>query len=110
MKRICSIYRCDKKEGMYIYVDKKTGFEGLPETLMRQMGKTELAMTLWITPEKKLARVKAIEVLAAIDKQGFYLQMPPSLYDTAESEMSQLREKNTMLSNSSFSSSPFSDD
>ncbi|MFT5419469.1 MAG: hypothetical protein ACI9D5_000209 [Candidatus Endobugula sp.] len=103
MKRICSIYRCAKKEGMYIYVDKKTGFEGIPEALMRQMGKTELAMTLLITPEKKLARVKAIEVLAAIDAQGFYLQMPPSVYDTAESEMSQLREKNTMLSNSPLS-------
>lgn len=97
MKRICSIYRCSKKEGMYVYVDKAEGFERIPELLMKKMGNTELAMTLMITPEKKLARTTAKEVLTAIEENGFYLQMPPTFHSAGEKEMSQLREKNSKL-------------
>jgi len=32
---------------------------------------------LKLTPERKLARVKAVDVLAAIADKGFYLQLPP---------------------------------
>ena len=34
-------------------------------------------MLLQLAPGKKLARADAEQVLAAIDEQGFYLQMPP---------------------------------
>ncbi len=95
MSRICSIYRCAKKEGMYIYVDKTAGLDAIPETLKGQLGQTELAMTLLIDSNKKLARASAEDVLAAITEQGFYLQMPPNLHD--ENEMRQMREKNSKL-------------
>lgn len=96
-KLLCEIYRCSKKEGMYLYVDKKNGLNKLPESLIKQVGKTELAMTIIITPDKKLARAKATDVLAAIKAQGFYLQMPPSVLDEAQGNSQAIAEANDFL-------------
>jgi len=98
MKRICSIFRCSKKEGMYLYVDKKAGIDSIPDQLRRQLGDVELAMTLMISEDKKLARANAKEVLQAISGNGFYLQMPPVLHSAGDTEMQNLRNKNSKLS------------
>ncbi len=94
MKRICSIYRCSKKEGMYLYLDKTDTVESIPKPLLKQIGRTELAMTLLISEEKKLARANAKEVLASISDKGFYLQMPPGEIDT---QMREVRDQNSKL-------------
>lgn len=95
---LCSIYRCSKKEGMYVYVSKKEGLERIPAPLLKQMGETELAMTLLLTPEKKLARAQASDVLKEIQDNGFYLQMPPSLHELSGSrEMQAMSDKNSKL-------------
>ena len=93
MKKICSIYRSPNEEGMYLYVDKKKGLEPVPSELLRRFGKPVLAMTLLLTPEKKLARVETKRVLEMIEEQGFYLQMPPR----PELDMQELRNKNYKL-------------
>jgi uncharacterized protein YcgL (UPF0745 family) len=97
MKRICSIFRCSKKEGMYLYVDKKAGVDSIPDNLRRKLGDLELAMTLLISEDKKLARANAKDILQAIADTGFYLQMPPSLYNNGDQEMQALRNKNSKL-------------
>ena len=74
---VCDIYRCSKKEGMYLYLPKGVDCQQLPDALLKAVGKMELAMTVLLTHDKKLARAKASDVLAAINHQGFYLQMPP---------------------------------
>ena len=96
-KLVCDIYRCSKKEGMYVYVDKQQGAEVLPEALKQRTGKLTLAMTLILTPEKKLARAKADDVLTAIANQGFYLQMPPSPTAEAQAAMQAISEANNFL-------------
>lgn len=75
---IVSIYRSPKKEGMYLYVAKASGLGEVPESLLQQFGAAQLAMTLALTPERKLARAEAARVLEAIAEQGYYLQLPPS--------------------------------
>lgn len=77
MKKIVDIYRCKKKEGAYLYIEKGYDLEKLPEALRQQTGVLEQAMTILLTPEKKLANAKPENVVAAIEEQGFYLQMPP---------------------------------
>jgi uncharacterized protein YcgL (UPF0745 family) len=52
---------------------------------------------LVITPDKKLARAIAKDVLAAIESQGFYLQMPPSLYGEAQISSRAIIEANNFL-------------
>lgn len=77
MKRICSIYRSNRVEGMYLYVDKKEDLARVPDALLQRFGKPELAMTLLLHPERTLARADINGVLEAIEQAGFYLQMPP---------------------------------
>ena len=93
MKKICSVYRSPKEEGMYLYVDKKNDLEPVPEALLKRFGKPELAMILVITPDKKLARADAERVLEMIKEQGFYLQIPPR----PDELMQELRNKNSKL-------------
>ena len=78
MKHLCQIYRSPRREEMYLYVDKARGLDDVPEALLRQFGEPEPVMTLLISPERRLARADATEVLAQIETQGYYLQMPPT--------------------------------
>lgn len=93
MKVLCSVYRSPKKEGMYLYVEKKTGLDNIPELLLKQFGTPELAMTLIISPETKLARAEASGVLDQINQEGFYLQMPPQ----ADEAMKAIHTKNSKM-------------
>ena len=90
---ICSIYRSRKKADMYLYVDKREALTRVPQALLERFGVAELAMTLLITPEKKLARAEAAKVLEAIAVQGYFLQMPPLELN----EMRELAIKNSKL-------------
>jgi hypothetical protein len=92
IRLICDIYKGSKKEGMYLYVDKKEGLGKVPDALLASFGQLALVTTLIITPSKKLARADARQVLEEIDRQGFYLQMPPTLQplDFALAENSKL--------------------
>ncbi len=64
-KLLCEIFKSSRKDEMYLYVDKRKGMETVPEALMETFG-------------KPVPGVKAADVMAAIEEQGFYLQMPPA--------------------------------
>jgi uncharacterized protein YcgL (UPF0745 family) len=78
MKRAVDIFKSKRKQEMYLYVDQGKGLEDVPADLLARFGEPERVMTLLLDHERKLARADAAEVLAKIDKQGFYLQMPPT--------------------------------
>lgn len=90
---ICSIYHSTKKEGTYLYVNKSRGLECLPQALIDLFGAPREAMTLMLTPEKKLARADVHKVLAALEDQGYYLQLPPS----SEAYMQEINKHNDKL-------------
>lgn len=77
----CIIFRCSKKQEMYLYVpyqaDEDLLLQHLPADLEKLTGRLEKVMELELTPERRLARAKVEDVLAAIRQTGFYLQMPP---------------------------------
>jgi uncharacterized protein YcgL (UPF0745 family) len=77
MKRICSIYKSLRKDGMYLYVDRSEALTRVPEPLLAAFGPPQLAFDLVLTPERKLVREDINTVLENIEKQGFHLQMPP---------------------------------
>jgi hypothetical protein len=77
MKTICAVFRSRRNPDTYLYVDHHEGLSRVPEALQRELGGTERAMTLVLTPERRLARTSAAEILRAIREQGYYLQMPP---------------------------------
>lgn len=74
---LCTIYRSSRENELYVYVDRKDGLSRLPDELLARLGRTTEVMTIKLTVERKLARVKAADVLAGIATKGFYLQLPP---------------------------------
>ncbi len=72
-----SIYRGKYKEDHYIYLPEADKFDVVPDAIIRLMGGLNFAMEIDITPESKLATSDPKEVIAKIEEQGFYLQMPP---------------------------------
>ncbi|RRV68837.1 hypothetical protein EGI99_11385 [Stutzerimonas stutzeri] len=78
MKLICSIYKSPRKDGMYLYVDKRDALKRVPEGLLAAFGAPQLAFELVLTPERQLAREDINKVLANVEAQGYHLQMPPA--------------------------------
>ena len=79
MSLVCEVFRSSKKQEMYLYVEKSKGLEDVPQSLMAQFGEPAPVMVLVLTPEKRLARADVSTVIAKIQEQGFYLQMPPTM-------------------------------
>lgn len=77
-KLICEVFKSPRKDEMYLYVDKRQGLKDVPDVLLERFGEPRSVMTMLLTPDKPLARVRAEDVIAAIEEQGFYLQMPPA--------------------------------
>jgi hypothetical protein len=77
-KRLVEIFKGTRKAESYLYVDKAQGLADVPEVLLAQFGEPRSVMTLMLDPQRKLARANAAEVLAKIEEQGYYLQMPPT--------------------------------
>ena len=94
---ICSIYKSSKKEEMYLYVEQKNGLKSVPDDLLATFGQTESVMVLLLTKDKKLARVTASDVLAAIEDQGYFLQMPPPPEALAEAQIAAMVEAEEKL-------------
>ncbi|AGA87493.1 MAG: hypothetical protein CVV19_13180 [Gammaproteobacteria bacterium HGW-Gammaproteobacteria-9] len=84
MKLICSIYKSPRKDGMYLYVEKRDALKRVPEGLIAAFGAPQLAFEMVLTPERQLAREDITKVLANIKEQGYHLQMPPAEDDYIE--------------------------
>ncbi|MGL9760085.1 MAG: YcgL domain-containing protein [Symbiopectobacterium sp.] len=73
----CVIYRSDKRDKTYLFVDKKDDFSRVPEALIKSFGTPHLVMLLPLDGSKKLASADIKKVKRALNEEGFYLQMPP---------------------------------
>ena len=95
--RVIEIFKGHKKEEMYLYVEQKNGLKLVPDDLLATFGQTESVMVLLLTKDKKLARVTASDVLAAIEDQGYFLQMPPPPAALAEAQIAAMVEAEEKL-------------
>lgn len=75
-REFVSVFRSSKKDDTYIYVHRGYAWDDLPEALRTVFGEPVHAMDLILTPDRKLARTTGKDVLEALEKQDFYLQMP----------------------------------
>lgn len=91
---IVDIYRCSKKEGLYLFVARGGRTSELADELLKQLGKLHLCMSMDLTQRTELACVSSAVVEDTISRNGFYLQIPPKLGDDLTS---QLVEKNPYL-------------
>lgn len=77
-KQLVSVFRSPRREGMYVYIPREGSPGDLPASLLEHFGNPVHALDLVLTPDRQLARADVADVIAAIQEQGFYLQMPPS--------------------------------
>ena len=79
---LVEVFRSTRKNDTYLYLPRGADFDELPKILRQTFGSPELALSLNLTRERKLARYDTEEVLSALNQQGFFLQLPPG--STAE--------------------------
>ncbi|MCB1706116.1 MAG: YcgL domain-containing protein [Halioglobus sp.] len=81
MSVLCQVFKSSRQAEMYLYLEKSRGAEEVPDALLARFGELIPVMMLQLTPERRLARADVREVIASIQRQGFYLQMPPTTAD-----------------------------
>lgn len=69
------IYRSEKQEGAYLYLNKATRFEELPAPLQELFADQNQVLELTLTEETRLATEDINQVLENLLGQGFHLQM-----------------------------------
>lgn len=73
----CAIYKGNRKQDTYLYIEREDDFSRVPEALLRMLGTLELVMTLELTEDRTLAQADARQVHQLLVEQGYYLQLPP---------------------------------
>jgi hypothetical protein len=74
----CWIYKGSRRDETYLYLAVAEDWSSVPEPLLAAMGRLQLVMSLKLTPERALARANTRSVIAALEQQGYYLQLPPA--------------------------------
>ncbi|HHJ14168.1 MAG TPA: YcgL domain-containing protein [Gammaproteobacteria bacterium] len=72
-----NIYKSLRQFDYYLYVEQEQDIESLPEGLLQLLGRLVKVMELELHPGRRLAQADVCEVLARIQADGYYLQMPP---------------------------------
>ena len=91
-KLICDIFKGSKKEETYLYVARDEGVALVPLELLDRLGELELVTTIMLDRTRKLARADACRVMSDIHEKGFYLQLPPKVFNLDDS----LKENNKL--------------
>lgn len=79
MSILVKVYRSPRQQEMYLYVAADDDLARVPEALLKRFGPPVEALSVELTPERKLARAAAGDVLKNIAESGYYLQMPPTI-------------------------------
>lgn len=74
----CYVYKSLKKTLLYLYISQKDDFSRVPTELLQTFGTLEFVLELELTPERKLAKEDSQKVLASLQEQGFFVQLPPT--------------------------------
>lgn len=79
----CAIYKGNRKQDAYLYIEREADFSRVPEALLRMLGSLEFVMALELTEGRSLAQADPAQVRQLLVRQGYYLQLPPPGPDTA---------------------------
>lgn len=74
---LCSVYRSPRKEGTYLYIEKRDDFSKVPAALLQNFGAPQLVTVINLAKREQLAQIDINKLRTALTEQGFYLQLPP---------------------------------
>lgn len=73
----CHIYRSPRRRDTYLYLRERDAFAALPPALLTGFGTPQYSFSFVLHEDRALALADAATVRAALNAQGFYLQLPP---------------------------------
>ncbi len=73
----CTVLASRTRDFTYLYLREGFAFEDLPDALQQIFGEHREVMELELTPDRELAQVNVTTVLADLEREGFFLQLPP---------------------------------
>ncbi len=73
----CAIYKGRKQADTYLYVEQEDHFTRVPKALLERLGALEYVMSLELHANHRLALADVCTVMARLESQGYYLQLPP---------------------------------
>ncbi|ACA31003.1 YcgL domain-containing protein [Histophilus somni] len=88
---LCAIYKTKRKEGMYLYIEKRGHFDSVPSSLLESFGKPIFVMLFNLAGQKSLINANNEDVQQQIKQNGFYLQMPKQQENLLEQERQYLK-------------------
>ena len=77
--KLSAVYRSPKKIDTYLYVNKRDDFSRVPSALMTQFGTPQFVMMVIASKRAKIAGIDSDNFIKKIEKEGFYLQLPPKV-------------------------------
>lgn len=75
----CFVYKGARKEDHYLYLPKKITLisqGALPSALLDMLGELSLVVEFDLDADRNLPQADAKHVLANLEEQGFYVQLP----------------------------------
>ncbi|MBA8882973.1 YcgL domain-containing protein [Dokdonella fugitiva] len=74
----CFVHKSLRKADTYVFLRDETGAATLPAALRESLGPLQQVLELELTPTRRLAQADAVRVLEALERHGYYLQLPPA--------------------------------
>lgn len=81
---ICAVYKSRRKLDSYLFVEKRSEFERVPEALLEMFGTPELVMMLPLMKRDHLGFADIEKVKVELTDKGYYLQLPPPIVNLLE--------------------------
>ena len=73
----CAVYKGKLVYDHYLYVENENDFSRVPPELLTLLGDLQHVVNFELHPERNLAQADARAVISALDRDGYYLQLPP---------------------------------
>ncbi|NLJ92495.1 MAG: hypothetical protein GX324_05475 [Aeromonadales bacterium] len=74
---LCVVYKSLKKADTYLFIERRDDFSRVPASLLETFGAPQLTMLINLATKTHLAQADLAKVKAALQSQGYYLQIPP---------------------------------
>ena len=75
------VFKTPQRPHTFLYLPKGLPSEDWPEGLAAIFSEPQKVLSLLLTPDQPLAMQTAVEVISALETQGYFLQMPPPLHE-----------------------------
>ncbi len=89
--KLSVVYKSTKRSDTYLYVAKRDDFERVPSPLMKMFGVPKLVMLVALTKHDKVAGIDTQTFIDKLEKEGFYLQLPPKQENWLEEHLEMQR-------------------